>query len=125
MNVTVSPALINSSVLPSTVPVPSWPAVAFQPIPFKAVTNSSAVTNLPFDTSAVGTPLASVVTDPTFGVNVIVSPAAATSSNFLSLDFTVNAIPFSLSNVCVSVSVAASSPFLPANLIVFLASLWN
>ena len=99
LNVTVSPALINSSVLPSTVPVPSWPAVAFQPIPFKAVTNSSAVTNLPFVTSAVGTPSAPVVMVAVFGVNVIVSPAAATSNKVPSLDLIVNLIPSVWSSV--------------------------
>ena len=124
MNVTVSPALINSSVLPSTFPVPSWPAVAFQPILVKAVTNWSAVTNLPLVVLAVGTPLASVVTVPTFGVNVIVSPSAATSNKLPSLDLTVNLIPPSLFNACPSVSPAAVSPFLPANLIVFLTSPW-
>ena len=121
MNVTVSPALINSSVLPSTVPVPSWPAVAFQPIPFKAVTNSSAVTNLPFVTSAVGTPSV-VVRVAVFGVNVMVSSAAVTSNKSPLLDLTVNLIPSCLSRACAVVSVASASPVLPANLIVFLAS---
>ena len=123
MKVTVSPALTNSSALPVTVPVPSLPAIAFQPIPFKAVTNSSAVTNLPFVTSAVGTPLASVVTVPTFGVKVIVSSAAVTSNKSPLLDLTVNLMPPCLSKSCAVVSVASASPVLPANLIVFLANL--
>ena len=92
MNVTVSPALISSNALPVTVPVPSLPAVAFQPISFKAFTTSSAVTNLPFVVVAVGTPSVVVIV-PVFGVNVMVSPDAATSNKVPSLDLIVNLIP--------------------------------
>ena len=98
MNVTLLPALINSSALPSTVPVPSLSAVAFQPISVKAVTNWSAVTNLPFVVVAVGTPFV-VVNVAVFGVNVIVSPAAATSNKVPSLDLIVNLIPSVWSSV--------------------------
>ena len=122
MKVTVLPALINSSVVPSTVPVPSLPAVAFQPISVNAVINWSAVTNLPLLVSAAGTPPV-VVSVAVFGVNVIVSPVAVTSNKSPLLDLTVNLIPPSLSNACPSVSPEAVSPFLPANLIVFLANL--
>ena len=107
---TVSPALINSTEASATVPAPSLPAVAFQPIPFKAVTNSSAVTKLPFVVVAVGTPPVVVIV-PVFGVNVMVSPAAVTSNKAPSLDFTVNLIPPFLSSSCPSVSVAVASPF--------------
>ena len=93
MKVTVLPALINSSVAaaPIIVPVPSVPAVAFQPSSFKAFTTSSAVTNLPFVVVAVGTPSVVVIV-PVFGVNVMVSPPAVTSNNLPSLDLTVNLI---------------------------------
>ena len=121
MNVTLLPALINSSALPSTVPVPSLSAVAFQPISVKAVTNWSAVTNLPLVVSAVGTPSV-VVRVAVFGVNVMVSSAAVTSNKSPLLDLTVNLIPPCLSRSCAVVSVASAFPVLPANLIVFLAS---
>ena len=117
--------MINSDAAPVTVPVPSLPAVAFQPIFFKAVTKSSAVTNLPPSVLAVGTPSVSVVIVAVFGINVIVSPLAVTSNKVPSLDLTVNLIPSCLFRFCASVSVATSLPFLPANLIVLLASLWN
>ena len=110
LNVTVSPAFISSSAFPVTVPVPSLPAVAFQPIPFNVVIKSSAVTNLPPSVLAVGTPSV-VVSVAVFGVNVIVSPAATTSNSFPSLDFTVNLIPPVLSRSCPVVSVAVSVPF--------------
>ena len=95
--------------------------MAFQPISVKAFTTSSAVTNLPLVVVAVGTPSV-VVNVAVFGVNVIVSPSAATSNKLPSLDLTVNLMPPSLFNACPSVSPAAVSPFLPANLIVFLTS---
>ena len=110
LKVTVSPALINVAAAPVTVPVPSLPAVAFQPISVKAVTNWSAVTNLPSVVLAVGTPSVVVIV-PVFGVNVIVSPAAVTSNKVPSLDLTVNLIPPVLSKLCPSVSVAAAVPF--------------
>ena len=114
MNVTVLPALINSSALPSsTVPVPSLSAVAFQPMSFKAFTKSSAVTNLPPLVLAVGTPSLPVIILAVFGVNVTVSSAAVTSNKSPLLDLTVNLIPPCLFRFCafVSVAVAVSSPF--------------
>ena len=83
------------------------------------------MTNLPPVVSAVGTPSAPVVRVAVFGVNVIVSSAALTSSKVPSLDLTVKAIPFSLFSSCLLVSVAALSPVWPFNWIVLLASLWN
>ena len=82
------------------------------------------MTNLPPVVLAVGTPsfVASVAV---FGVNVIVSSAAVTSNKVPSLDLTVKAIPFSLFNACLLVSVAALSPVWPFNWIVLFASLWN
>ena len=93
LKVTVLPALISSSAapVPIIVPVPSVPAIAFQPISFKALTTSSAVTNLPFVVVAVGTPPV-VVMVPVLGVNVIVLPAASTCNKLPSLDLTVNLI---------------------------------
>ena len=73
------------------------------------------MTNLPPVVSAVGTPFVPVVIVPVFGVNVMVSPAALTSSKLPSLDLTVKAIPFSLFNACLSVSVAALVPVCPFN----------
>ena len=124
LKITVLPALINSVAAPDTVPEPSLSAVAFQPISFKAFTTSSAVTNLPFVVDAVGTPSVVVIV-PVFGVNVMVSPFAATSNKLPSLDLIVKAIPFSLFSSCLLVSVAALSPVCPFNWIVLLASLWN
>ena len=98
MNVTLLPAWINSSVLPSTVPEPSLSAIAFHPISVKAFTTSSAVTNLPFVVVAVGTPFV-VVNVAVFGVNVIVLSAAATSNKVPSLDLIVNLIPSFWSSV--------------------------
>ena len=110
MNVTLLPALINSSALPSTVPVPSLSAVTFQPISVKAFTTSSAVTNLPLVVVAVGTPFVVVIV-PVFGVIVMVSPPAVTSNKLPSLDLIVNLIPSFLSSSCPAVSVAVSVPF--------------
>ena len=111
---TVSPALISSSAAPVPIilPVPSVPAVAFQPRSFKALTTSSTVTNLPFVVTAVGTPPV-VVMVPVLGVIVIVSPfaSAVISNNLPSLDLTVNLIPPCLSSSCPAVSVAVSVPF--------------
>ena len=94
LKVTILPDLINSSVAPAPiiVPVPSVPAIAFQPISVKAFTKLSAVTNLPPVVFAVGIPSSPVVMVPVFGVNVIVSPAAATCNKVPSLDLTVNLI---------------------------------
>ena len=113
LKVTVLPALINSSVAPAPiiVPVPSVPAVAFQPISVKAFTKLSAVTNLPSSVLAVGTPSLPVVIVAVFGVIVIVSLAAVTSNKSPLLDLTVNLIPPFLSSSCSSVSVAVSVPF--------------
>ena len=125
MKVTVSPDFTSVSVLPVTKPVPSLPATAFHPIPFNVVIKSSAVTNLPFVVVAVGTPSVSVVIVAVLGVNVIVSPLAVTSNNSPSLDLTVNLIPFSWFRFCAFVSPDALFPFLPANLILLVASSWN
>ena len=72
------------------------------------------MTNLPPVVLAVGTPFVVVIV-PVFGVNVMVSPDAATSNNVPSLDLTVKAIPSSLFNACFLVSVAVSVPFCPFN----------
>ena len=69
------------------------------------------MTKLPPVVFAVGTPSVPVVRVAVFGVNVIVSPFAATSNNVPSLDLTVNLIPPFLSSSCSSVSVAAPIPF--------------
>ena len=83
------------------------------------------MTNLPPVVFAVGTPSVPVVRVAVFGVNVIVSSAALTSSKVPSLDLTVKAIPPFLFNSCFLVSVAALSPVWPFNWIVLFASLWN